>query len=68
VLFVSVGIPAQNCSFPFTYSGSLYYSCVQNASNKCECKCLVGRRVWMTVAESTGKSWAHNRASVSVWW
>ena len=36
-------IPATNCSFPFTYLGKLYYSCVQtifdpaNVCNKIIC-------------------------------
>lgn len=55
LFYIFVGIPAQNCSFPFTYGGALYYSCVQNVSNSCQCKCLDAGRVWRTVTDFMGK-------------
>jgi len=30
VFIVVVGATPDNCSFPFTYNGGLYYSCIEN--------------------------------------
>ena len=48
---------AKNCSFPLTYEGELYYSCIQNVTNITQCDqhaCLVANRKWAICSTSTG--------------
>lgn len=47
------GIPAPNCSFPFTYQGELYYQCVTNQTNLTDVGCYVSNRIWKTCTVPT---------------
>jgi len=53
-------IPAENCSFPFTYEGQLYYNCIQNVTNvttACDpSACLISNRTWVVCFSPAGKT------------
>ena len=55
----AVGVSATECSFPYTYLGGLYYSCIQNVTgfttDQCPYACLLENRTWALCVSDTGK-------------
>jgi len=33
IMCTTIAAPPSNCSFPFTYNGTLYYSCTENMTD-----------------------------------
>lgn len=46
-------VAANQCWFPFSYKGLLFYQCAQNSTTRCDVGCYIAPNIWATCAYNT---------------